>query len=95
MPTPAEIVLRWNGPIGDFTSLARHVGAEFGVKDGDVVEATIEGDVLKGYINGVEVISATDDVFQTGSPGVGFNFFVSNTNVDHGFTSFEVDTYDD
>jgi len=60
-----------------------------------VVEATIEGDVLKGYINGVEVISATDDVFQTGSPGVGFNFFVSNTNVDHGFTSFEVDTYDD
>jgi len=90
----AEIV-RWNGPIGDFTSLARRVGAEFGVKDGDVVEATIEGDVLKGYINGVEVISATDDVFQTGSPGVGFNFFVSNTNVDHGFTSFEVDTYDD
>lgn len=89
----AEIV-RWNGPIGDFTSLARKVGAEFGVKDGDVVEATIEGDVLKGFINGVEVISATDDVFKTGSPGVGFNFFVSTTNVDHGFTSFEVHTYE-
>jgi hypothetical protein len=89
----AEIV-RWNGPIGDFTSLARRVGTEFGVKDGDVVEATIEGNVLKGYINGVEVISATDDDFANGSPGVGFNFFVSNTNVDHGFTSFEVDTYD-
>jgi hypothetical protein len=89
----AEIV-RWNGPIGDFTSLARHVGAEFGVKDGDVVEATVEGNVLKGFINGVEVITATDDVFPSGAPGVGFNFFVSTTNVDHGFTSFEVDTYD-
>jgi hypothetical protein len=90
----AEIV-RWNGAIGDFTSLARKVGTEFGVKDGDVVEASIEGDLIRGFINGVEVISATDDVFSEGAPGVGFNFFVSNTNVDHGFTSFEVDTYDD
>jgi hypothetical protein len=88
-------IVRWNGAIGDFTSLARKVGTEFGVKDGDVVEASIEGNVLRGFINGVEVISATDDVFANGAPGVGFNFFVSNTNVDHGFTSFEVDTYDD
>ncbi len=90
----AEIV-RWNGAIGDFTSLARKVGTEFGVKDGDVVEASIEGDLIRGFINGVEVISATDDVFSEGAPGVGFNFFVSTTNVDHGFTSFEVDTYAD
>jgi hypothetical protein len=90
----AEIV-RWNGPIGDFTSLARKVGTEFGVKDGDVVEASIEGDLIRGFINGVEVITATDDVFSEGAPGVGFNFFVSTTNVDHGFTSFEVDTYAD
>jgi hypothetical protein len=90
----AEIV-RWNGRIGDFTSLKKLIGPEYGVQDGDVVEATIEGNVLKGFINGVEVISATDDVFQSGSPGIGFNFFVGNTNVDHGFTSFEVDTDDD
>jgi hypothetical protein len=43
---------------------------------------------------GVEVISATDDTFDTGSPGIGFNFGVGDTNVDHGFTFFEVDTYD-
>jgi hypothetical protein len=90
----AEIV-RWNGAIGDFTSLEKRIGEEFGVKDGDVVEATIEGNVLKGFVNGVEVISATDDVFQDGAPGVGFNFFVGDTNVDHGFTSFEVETWDD
>jgi hypothetical protein len=90
----AEIV-RWNGKIADFTSLEKRIGPEYGVKHGDLVEATIVGNVLKGFINGVEVISATDDVYGSGSPGIGFNFGVGDTNVDHGFTSFEVDTYDD
>lgn len=90
----AEIV-RWNGKIADWTSLARRQGAEFGVKHGDIVEATIVGNVIRSYVNGVEVLSATDDTFAAGAPGVGFNFFVGNTNVDHGFSSFEVDTYDD
>jgi hypothetical protein len=89
----AEIV-RWNGKVGDFTSLKKLVGAHYGVTHGDEVEATIQGSVLKGFINGVEVISATDDVFDSGSPGIGFNFFVGNTNIDHGFTYFEVDTDD-
>jgi hypothetical protein len=89
----AEIV-RWNGKVADFTSLARRVGPEFGVQHGDVVEATIVGNVIRSFINGVEVMSVTDDVFTEGSPGVGFNFFVGNTNVDHGLSSFEVDTYD-
>jgi hypothetical protein len=90
----AEIV-RWNGKIADFTSLARAVGPGFGVKHGDIVEATIVGNVIRSYINGVEVLSVTDDVFSSGGPGVGFNFFVGDTNVDHGFSSFEADTYDD
>jgi hypothetical protein len=90
----AEIV-RWNGKRGDFTSLQRRVGPEYGVKDGDLVEATIVGNVIKGFLNGDEVISATDDVFAEGSPGIGFNFGVGDTNVDHGFTSFEVETSDD
>jgi hypothetical protein len=90
----AEIV-RWDGKVGNWHSLERRVGEEFGVKDGDLVEATIVGDVLKGFINGVEVISATDDMFQDGAPGIGFNFFVGDTNVDHGFTSFAVETWDD
>ena len=90
----AEIV-RWNGKIGDFTSLKKLIGSQYGVKDGDLVAASIVGNVLKGFINGVEVISATDDAFDTGSPGIGFNFGVGNTNVDHGFTYFEVDSYSD
>ena len=90
----AEIV-RWNGKIGDFTSLAKLTGPQYGVEDGDVIEASIAGHVIKGYVNGVEMISATDDVFGQGGPGVGFNFFVGDTNVDHGFRYFEVDTYND
>jgi hypothetical protein len=90
----AEIV-RWNGKIAGFTSLARQQGPQYGVSDGDVVEATIVGDRITSYINGVEVLSATDDTFANGSPGIGFNFGCGDTYVDHGFTSYEVDTYDE
>jgi hypothetical protein len=89
----AEIV-RWGGKIGTFKSLARAQGTQFGVSDGDVVEATIIGNRISSYINGVEVLSATDDTYANGSPGIGFNFGCGDTYVDHGFTSYEVDTYE-
>jgi hypothetical protein len=87
-------IARWNGRVGDFTSLAKLVGPNYGVGDGDIIEASIVGNVITGWRNGVEVISATDDKFISGSPGIGFNFGVGNTNVDHGLTYFEVHTYD-
>ena len=90
----AEIV-RWNGAVGDWTSLQRREGPECGVKHGDVIEATIEGDVITGFINGEEKITVTDDTWKSGAPGVGFNFGVGDTYDDHGFSSFEVHTYDD
>jgi hypothetical protein len=90
----AEIV-RWHGKLGGWTSLTRHDGPQYGVKDGDVVEATVEGNVIKGFINGVEVTSATDNAYASGAPGIGFNFGVGYTNADFGFRSFEVETYDD
>ena len=40
------------------------------------------------------MISAADDIFAEGAPGIGFNFFVGDTNVDHGLRYFEADTYD-
>lgn len=90
----AEIV-KWLGPIGGWQSLCRKDGPEFGVKDGDIIEATIIGNEIKGYINGVEVTSATDDTYASGNPGIGYNYGAEDTYVDHGFTLYEVDTWDD
>ena len=89
----AEIV-RWNGPVGGWTSLKKLIGKQYGVKDGDIIEASIVGDVITGYLNGVEMISVVDDKIKSGAPGIGFNFGVGNTNADHGVRSFEVHTYD-
>jgi hypothetical protein len=84
----AEIV-RWNGPLGSFTYLDRHKGAQYGVATGDVVKATIVGNVITAYINGVQVAQATDSTYPTGHPGMGF-FLQGTTGVnrDYGFTSF-------
>ncbi len=57
------------------------------------MEATAIGNVLTGYINGVAVITATDDVYSDGLPGVGFNFGVGDTGPDTGFTYLEFDSW--
>lgn len=88
-------IVRWNGPVADWTSLRKHTGAQYGVKDGDLVEATIVSNVITGYLNGVEVISATDDTYSAGSPGIGFNYGVGDSNADFGFSHYEVDSYND
>ena len=51
-------IVRWNGKVKDWTSLKKNTGAQYGVKDGDLVEATIIGNVIKGYLNGVETINS-------------------------------------
>jgi hypothetical protein len=90
----AEIV-RWEGPLGSFTSLCRKNGPEFGVEDGDLIEATIIGNVITGYINGREVTRAEDDAYTTGNPGIGFNYGGEVTYKDHGFSHYSVETWDD
>lgn len=84
----AEIV-RWNGALGSFTYLIQRKGAQFGVADGDVVKATMIGNVITAYINGILVAQATDSTYTTGRPGMGF-FLQGTTGVnrDYGFTSF-------
>ena len=53
-------IARWDGRLGRFTYLSQKKGPEFGVANGDIVKATAVGSVITGYINGVEVIRATD-----------------------------------
>jgi hypothetical protein len=84
-------IVRWDGRFGKFTYLHTEDGAKYGVKDGDVVKATIVGNVITAYINGVQVLRATDNRYAAGSPGMGFYLqgTGASANKDFGFTNFK------
>jgi len=52
------------------------------------VKATVVGQTITVYINGKQVLQATDSTFTSGSPGIGFFLHGSANNADFGFTSF-------
>jgi hypothetical protein len=86
-------IVRWEGPLGKFTYLADKQGAAYGLKDGDTLKATVVGNVITVYINGVEKARATDDTHKTGSPGIGIFLQCDGgngvgSNADYGFKSF-------
>lgn len=83
-------IARWNGPLGKFTYLKNSGGSQYGVKDGDVVKASMIGNVITVCINGVQMVQTTDDTFKTGNPGMGF--FIdgaTGVNGDFGFSRFK------
>lgn len=84
------IIVRWNGPLADFTILLHLNGIV--AENGDVVKATVVGNVVSAYKNGVLMGQATDSTYTSGSPGMGFNLNgipgCLGTNPDYGFTSF-------
>lgn len=86
-------IVRWDGPLGKFTYLARKHGAGFGLKNGDTLKASIVGNAITVSINGVRKAQVTDDTFKTGNPGIG-EFLACDggqgigTNADFGFASF-------
>jgi hypothetical protein len=68
-------VVRWNGTQGDYTvlpTLAGTGGLGRQLLTGDVVKASISGNVINLYINGTLVMRTTDSAFTTGQPGIGF-----------------------
>jgi hypothetical protein len=83
-------IARWEGPLGKFTMLKENYGSQFGVKTGDVVKASMIGNVLTIWINGVQMVQLTDDKFKTGNPGIGY-YLEGATGVmgDYGFTNFK------
>ncbi|HJZ64163.1 MAG TPA: hypothetical protein VKD70_07590 [Candidatus Acidoferrum sp.] len=85
-------IARWNGALGNWTSLALSKGAQYGVKDGDIIKAKITGNVITGYLNGVQVVQATDSTYTNGAPGIGFYLEggPSSAQSDYGFTTFSV-----
>jgi hypothetical protein len=83
-------IVRWNGPLGDFTYLKRGQGSRFGLQNRDVLKATMIGNVITVYVNGVQTLQVTDDTYKDGSPGMGFYLQgATRGHDDYGFTSFE------
>jgi hypothetical protein len=79
-------IVRWNGALGDFTSLNILNGT--GCSNGDVLKASITGSTIHVYRNGTLMLSATDSTFTTGNPGVGFNFGCGTAYNQFGLTSY-------
>jgi hypothetical protein len=68
-------------------------GTNYGLNNGDIIRASIIGDVITVSINGVEKARATDDTFKRGNPGIGEFLFCNagrgiGSNPDFGFSSF-------
>jgi hypothetical protein len=64
------------------------------LKDGDILNASIIGNVITVYVNGVEKARVTDSTFKTGNPGIGEFLKCGEggqgigSNSDFGFSSF-------
>ena len=89
-------LMRWNGPFGDFTEMPNATGrksAGRALVSGDVIKATISGNTIIAYLNGVELSRVTDSMWTSGQPGIGF--FKRLTGVNGGFaiTSYTASSF--
>ena len=85
------LITRWNGPLADYTYLVNTNGAQYAVKTGDVMKATVIGNEIKAYKNGVLMGTAKDNTYIHGNPGFGFN---ERQNGYYGINSFSVTATD-
>jgi hypothetical protein len=89
-------IVRWNGALADFTYLGSTCDYPavcgqvngFRIRNGDVAKATIKGNKIEVYVNGVLIAATTDDTFTSGSPGIGFNYGCGSSYLNHGWSSF-------
>ncbi len=82
-------IVRWNGALGSWTQLN---GTGTHCINGDTIKATIKGTTISVYHNGSLVMTATDNTFSSGSPGIGFFLQgTTGTNANYGFSSFMAD----
>jgi len=65
-------IVRWNGPLGDYTALYADATSIAAIQDGDVLRAEMIGNQITVYKNTVQVAQVSDSAFTEGQPGVGF-----------------------
>jgi hypothetical protein len=80
-------IVRWDGPLGNFTYLESRPLPKR-LRDGDVVKATIVGQIITAFVNDVPVAEASDSTYAGGSPGMGFYLQGTDASADFGFTSY-------
>ena len=83
---PYLTLVRWNGPLNNFTYIVRN--ATTSCVNGDVLKLTAVGNTFTVYKNGVQVLQGTDATFQKGSPGVGFYNSVDTNWSGFGLSNF-------
>ena len=85
-------IARWNGALGDYTELSttgpHTLGRE--LVSGDVVKATIIGNVITLYTNGTLIARTTDSTFAVGQPGISFFTRPGGNSANFGLTSYTV-----
>jgi hypothetical protein len=85
------VIVRWNGPLGNYTELASSRGPVSGnAADGDVIRAEITGGVIKVYKNGALALTGPNDTtWSSGQPGIGFWIRAPGTTIaNYGWKSF-------
>jgi hypothetical protein len=86
--TQYQQIVKFNGPLNSYTYLSDIRGGR-GLYDGDVIKATIIGNVITVYQNGTQIAQVSDSTFSSGSPGIGHWLRGPVDGVDdYGFTSF-------
>ena len=90
-PPATSAIVRWNGPLGNYTPLLENVSPGIGAPaNGDVLRAEIVGSVIKVYKNGALVAAGPEDsTYASGQPGIGFWPVDSSTPMKLGWTGFE------
>ena len=82
-------IVRWLGPLGLYQYVPYTGNSVSGVKQGDVLKASIVGNTITVWVNGEEIAQATDNMYATGNPGMGFFLEgATGVNSDYGFSSF-------
>jgi len=82
-------IVRWNGPLANFTYVAQTSGSSMALHNGDTIKCTINGSTIIAYINGVQKLQGTDSTYSSGNPGIGaYLQNATGVNGDYGFTSF-------
>jgi hypothetical protein len=83
------VIVRWNGPEGNFTPLTHVSGTA--LANGDTISCQNVNGVISMYHGATLLASVTDTTYTAGSPGIGTDLGTNGgdgTNANFGFSSF-------